>query len=121
MAPTANSMHDLGRAVGLQEIRPLPRAGFALHWCCRVQLLVPPPPLISMRRPLALAALISLIAAPPVRAQQRGASIDWNKLTTETVNVLAEYIKVNTTNAPGSELQAARFLKRILDKEGIES
>ena len=72
-----------------------------------------------MRPPLALAALLSLVSASAVRAQQR--PIDWNALSTEAVNVLSEYIKVNTTDPPGNELQAARFLKRILDKEGIES
>jgi acetylornithine deacetylase/succinyl-diaminopimelate desuccinylase-like protein len=34
---------------------------------------------------------------------------------------LSEYIKVNTIVPPGNELQGALFLKRILDKEGIES
>src|SRR6185503_8688672 len=45
----------------------------------------------------------------------------WNALTNETVRVLSDYIKINTTNPPGNELQAARFLKQILDKEGIEA
>jgi acetylornithine deacetylase/succinyl-diaminopimelate desuccinylase-like protein len=76
-----------------------------------------------MRRPLALAAVLLLVvvgSAAPASAQQRS-PIDWAALTTETVNLLSEYIKVNTTNPPGNELQAARFLKRILDQEGIES
>jgi acetylornithine deacetylase/succinyl-diaminopimelate desuccinylase-like protein len=75
-----------------------------------------------MRRPLALAAVCSLVvvAPAPAPAQQRS-PIDWAALTTETVSLLSEYIKVNTTNPPGNELQAARFLKRILDREGIES
>ena len=72
-----------------------------------------------MRRLLALAALFSLVFADPGQAQQR--QIDWNALTTETVNALSEYIKVNTIVPPGNELQGALFLKRILDKEGIES
>ena len=70
-------------------------------------------------RPLGFAALLSAFLAVSGRAQQR--PIDWNALATETVNVLSEYVKVNTTDPPGNELQAARFLKRILDKEGIES
>ncbi len=72
-----------------------------------------------MRQPLALAALFSCVFGSVGGAQQR--PIDWTALSTETVNVLSEYIKVNTTDPPGNELQAARFLKRILDKEGIES
>jgi acetylornithine deacetylase/succinyl-diaminopimelate desuccinylase-like protein len=72
-----------------------------------------------MRRPFAIITLFSLMSAAQLSAQQR--PIDWNALTTETVNTLSEYIKVNTTVPPGNELEAARFLKRILDKEGIES
>src|SRR5437588_7184772 len=74
----------------------------------------------SMRRLLALATFISMTVVGSVRAQQRP-PIDWAALSTETVKVLSDYIKVNTTNPPGNDLQAARFLKRILDKEGIES
>ena len=35
--------------------------------------------------------------------------------------MLSSYIQVNTTNPPGNELAAARFLKTILDREGIEA
>ncbi len=74
-----------------------------------------------MRRPLALATVVSLAAALPAAAQARATPIDWDALTKETTAVLADYIKLNTTNPPGNELQTARFLKRILDREGIES
>src|SRR4051794_12788174 len=81
----------------------------------------PTPPMNrSMHRPLAFAAMLLTLAVQTAQAQ-RATPIDWNALTTETVKVLSEYIKVNTTNPPGNELQAARFLKRMLDKEGIES
>src|SRR4051812_36098802 len=73
-----------------------------------------------MHRSLAFAAVLFTLALRPVAAQ-RATPIDWSALTTETVNALAEYVKVNTTDPPGNELQAARFLKRMLDKEGIES
>ena len=68
-----------------------------------------------MNRVLLLLALSASLAG----AQQR--PVDWPALTNETVGVLSEYIKVNTTVPPGNELEAARYLKRILDKEGIES
>jgi acetylornithine deacetylase/succinyl-diaminopimelate desuccinylase-like protein len=35
--------------------------------------------------------------------------------------VLRDYIRIDTSNPPGNELQAARFLKDILDREGIEA
>ena len=55
-------------------------------------------------------------------AGQRGTTpVDWDALANESVRVLADYIKLNSTNPPGNELESARFLKRILDKEGIEA
>jgi acetylornithine deacetylase/succinyl-diaminopimelate desuccinylase-like protein len=47
--------------------------------------------------------------------------INWDSLTSETTRNLSSYLQVNTTNPPGNEVLAARFLKGILDREGIES
>lgn len=52
---------------------------------------------------------------------QRPAAIDWDRLRDEMVQVLADYLRINTTNPPGNELQTALYLKRILDREGIPS
>src|SRR5438105_3440579 len=35
------------------------------------------------------------------------------------VRLLREYLQIDTTNPPGHELRAARFYKRVLDREGI--
>jgi acetylornithine deacetylase/succinyl-diaminopimelate desuccinylase-like protein len=35
------------------------------------------------------------------------------------VDLLRQYLQVDTTNPPGNELKAARFYKEILDREGI--
>lgn len=47
--------------------------------------------------------------------------VDWDALTRETQTILADYLRINTTNPPGNEILAARFLKAILDREGIEA
>src|SRR2546423_12624387 len=47
--------------------------------------------------------------------------VDWEALAREAQSVLADYLRVNTTNPPGNEILAARFLKAILDREGIEA
>ncbi len=61
-----------------------------------------------------------LAPASTARGQQRApATLDWTALNRETVGILTDFIKVNTTNPPGNELDAAVFLKRILDREGI--
>ncbi len=47
--------------------------------------------------------------------------VDWGAMQTETVGVLQQYLRINTTNPPGNELATARFLKAFLEKEGIEA
>jgi acetylornithine deacetylase/succinyl-diaminopimelate desuccinylase-like protein len=46
---------------------------------------------------------------------------DWNALARESQTILSDYLRINTTNPPGNEFLAAQFLKRILDREGIEA
>ena len=69
------------------------------------------------RRLVLLAA--SLLWASRLGAQAR--PIDWNAISRESQSLLAEYLRINTTNPPGNELLAARFLKGILEREGIEA
>lgn len=40
-------------------------------------------------------------------------------LEKEAVNLLQDYLKINTTNPPGKEMKAAHFLASILENEGI--
>ncbi|HET7458425.1 MAG TPA: M20/M25/M40 family metallo-hydrolase [Gemmatimonadaceae bacterium] len=47
--------------------------------------------------------------------------IDPAALRDETARLLAEYLRVNTTNPPGNELATARWLQGVLAKEGIEA
>jgi acetylornithine deacetylase/succinyl-diaminopimelate desuccinylase-like protein len=55
-------------------------------------------------------------AAPPEPVR----SVDWNALREETVRILADYMKLNTANPPGNEVEGALFLKAILEREGFE-
>ncbi|HJQ12169.1 MAG TPA: M20/M25/M40 family metallo-hydrolase [Gemmatimonadaceae bacterium] len=59
------------------------------------------------------------LVAPNIRAQHP--SPDWDSLTSETLRTLSSYLQINTTNPPGNELAAAKFLKAILDREGIDA
>jgi acetylornithine deacetylase/succinyl-diaminopimelate desuccinylase-like protein len=66
------------------------------------------------------AAPIAALALAPfsvLRAQQ---PVDWDALQRETVQILSDYLKINTTNPPGNELEGALFLKRILEREGFD-
>ena len=38
----------------------------------------------------------------------------------EAVKVLQEYLKIDTTNPPGNEMNTAKFLKAVLEREGIQ-
>jgi acetylornithine deacetylase/succinyl-diaminopimelate desuccinylase-like protein len=45
--------------------------------------------------------------------------LDWNTIGQEAVQLLSEYVQIDTTNPPGNEHRATTFLGGILDKEGI--
>lgn len=65
------------------------------------------------------ACIASLLLVPTALPAQR--PLDWDSLARESQSVLSAYLRVNTTNPPGNEILGARFLKSILDREGIES
>lgn len=73
----------------------------------------------------ALVAL-AVLAAPMHALTAQGAApepvrpIDWNQLRAEAVRILADYMKLNTANPPGNEVEGALFLKNILEREGFE-
>ena len=66
---------------------------------------------------LALVCVPAILSAQamPVRP------IDWAGMQDEATDVLRQYLRINTTNPPGNELETARFLKSFLEKEGIEA
>ncbi|MGH7522254.1 MAG: M20/M25/M40 family metallo-hydrolase [Gemmatimonadales bacterium] len=58
-------------------------------------------------------ARVSLIAAP--------VEGDWKALGDEATALLSQYLRINTTNPPGNEIAAARWLAAVLRREGIEA
>lgn len=46
---------------------------------------------------------------------------NWKALEEEAVAILSRYIQIDTTNPPGNEINAARFLQQIFEREGIEA
>lgn len=65
-----------------------------------------------------LRVLLFAMAFPAVLGAQR--PIDWDALQREAVQTLSDYLKVNTANPPGNELEGALFLKGILEREGFD-
>ncbi|MCX8119120.1 MAG: M20/M25/M40 family metallo-hydrolase [Desulfobacterota bacterium] len=47
--------------------------------------------------------------------------MDWDLVLKEATSYLQEYIRINTVNPPGNEIEGAKFLKKIFDAEGIPS
>ena len=47
-------------------------------------------------------------------------NIDWDAITQEATDILSRYIAIDTTNPPGNEEPAARFLAELLRSEGID-
>jgi len=44
----------------------------------------------------------------------------WEDVKKEATQLLREYIRINTTNPPGNEIEGANFLKHVLEKESFE-
>ena len=45
--------------------------------------------------------------------------MDWDQLLNEATHHLQEYIRIETVNPPGNEIEGARFFKKIFDGEAI--
>src|SRR5258706_8408606 len=46
---------------------------------------------------------------------------DWKALGDEATALLSQYLRINTTNPPGNEIAAARWLAEVLRRDGIEA
>src|SRR5579883_267183 len=59
--------------------------------------------------------------AAPLKSQTPapGASPDLLQLTAEARTWLSDLIRINTTNPPGNELEAAKYIQNVLQKENI--
>jgi len=46
-------------------------------------------------------------------------NMDWNQLLKEATHYFQEYIRIETVNPPGNEIEGARFFKKIFEAEAI--
>ncbi len=67
-----------------------------------------------------IVALLTL-AVPPVAPAAAQQALNWDSLSAAAVRALSEYLKINTTNPPGNELEGARFLQTLLARDGIDA
>ncbi len=47
--------------------------------------------------------------------------MDWDQLLDAGIQYLQEYLRIETINPPGNEIEGARFFKKIFDAESIPS
>ncbi len=63
-------------------------------------------------------AILFFIIALPVQAREE--KIEWEKVDRESLELLTEYLRIDTTNPPGNEIAGARFFAELCKREGIE-
>ncbi|MGP0591709.1 M20/M25/M40 family metallo-hydrolase [Nitrospira sp. T9] len=67
---------------------------------------------------LVLRTLCLLFLLIPATAAM-GQDVDWKTTVGEAVDTLQQYLRFNTTNPPGDVTEAAGFLQKVLEEEGI--
>jgi acetylornithine deacetylase/succinyl-diaminopimelate desuccinylase-like protein len=60
-----------------------------------------------------ISVLVSTVEA------QEPYAVSWDKVANETVEHFQTLVRIDTTNPPGNETQAAEYLKGVLEREGI--
>src|SRR5918993_3889787 len=66
--------------------------------------------------------LVFAVAAGTVAVlAQAPGGIDWPRVETETMEHFQAVLRFDTTDPPGNERPAAEYLKRVLDREGIDT
>jgi acetylornithine deacetylase/succinyl-diaminopimelate desuccinylase-like protein len=64
-------------------------------------------------------SVLAFASTPGLSSPQK--SPDFNAARDEAIQLLAGFIKVDTSNPPGNETKGAEYLKSIFDREGIAS
>jgi acetylornithine deacetylase/succinyl-diaminopimelate desuccinylase-like protein len=67
-----------------------------------------------------LIAFLALLSSVSVAAQERYL-VDWDAVGEETLQHLSELVKIDTSNPPGNETSAAKYVEAILAADGIAS
>ena len=68
-----------------------------------------------------VAAVVVLAFLPILTHAQDTGRIDWPRYQDMAVELMQQYLRINTSNPPGNEIEAAKFLKRVFDQHGIEN
>ena len=93
-----------------------------MNWNRRMRILVPAVALVlfPLATALSLAAQVPSTAMPTVESTRSPVG-DTTALAKEAEGWLADLIRIDTTNPPGNEQAAAKYIAAVLTKEGINS
>ena len=70
----------------------------------------------------AAAMLCAVLAGVPLAADaQDRYPVDWEAVAAESTEYFLDLLRTDTSNPPGNESEAARYLQRVLQQEGIEA
>ncbi len=76
---------------------------------------------LRSRIPALLLALLCGLTARLFAAPQAASPVDWRAYQDQAVSLLQQYLRINTSNPPGNELQTARFFQKLFDQAGISN
>jgi len=72
-------------------------------------------------RVLLILATLSFSAFAETQLDEHLRAIVWPAYEDETVKLMGEYLRIDTSNPPGNELAAAEFFHRLFDQAGIQN
>jgi len=71
--------------------------------------------------PLLVLAALSFPALAQTQLDDHLKAISWPVYQDQTVRLMREYLRIDTSNPPGNELAAAEFFHRLFDEAGISN
>jgi len=74
----------------------------------------------KLYRALLLVSAIVLLSSV-VSAQNSEPKIDWPHYQDMAVDLMQKYLRINTSNPPGNEIETAKWLKALFDQNGIQN
>src|SRR5262245_3170962 len=74
---------------------------------------------MKIMKTLLLALLIAFVCVTQAHAQS--SNINWAVYQDMAVDLMQQYLRINTSNPPGNEIETARFFKKIFDQHGIQN
>jgi acetylornithine deacetylase/succinyl-diaminopimelate desuccinylase-like protein len=71
--------------------------------------------------PAVAVILCCLLLNTAATSAQTNDKINWPSYQDMAVDLMRQYLRINTSNPPGNEIEAAKFFKNIFDRNGIQN